>query len=79
MAHVHLYADNGGLTAFVWLLHRTARQHTASDVLCPVAVVAVLAATFTPAPVLITGILATILVASTLLLSARATAATHSA
>ncbi|MEU9203251.1 low temperature requirement protein A [Streptomyces sp. NPDC048332] len=56
----------------VWLLHhRTGGLRRAADVLHPVAVLAVLAATFAPSPVLVTGIITALLIAATLVLSAR--------
>ncbi|MEU8700203.1 low temperature requirement protein A [Streptomyces sp. NPDC048680] len=61
--------------ALVWLLHRsTPVGHEAADLVHPVAVAAVLAATFTPSPVLVTGILAALLIAAKLTLSARGAA-----
>ncbi|MFC8228082.1 low temperature requirement protein A [Streptomyces sp. NPDC057287] len=57
----------------VWLLHhRAAELRSRNDLIHPVAVLAVLAATFAPSPVLVTGILAAALVAATLVVSARA-------
>ncbi|MFF5716121.1 low temperature requirement protein A [Streptomyces buecherae] len=61
----------------VWLLHhRAAELRNPADVIHPVAVLAILASTFapTPAPVLVTGVLAALLIAATLLLSARGAA-----
>ncbi|MFI6894604.1 low temperature requirement protein A [Streptomyces sp. NPDC050256] len=59
----------------VWLLHhRAGGLRRAADVLHPVAVLAVLAATFAPSPVLVTGIITALLIAATLVLSARSTA-----
>lgn len=56
----------------VWLLHhRTAGLRRAADVLHPVAVLAVLAATYAPSPILTTGIVTALLIAATLLLAAR--------
>ncbi|MEU2025046.1 low temperature requirement protein A [Streptomyces sp. NPDC016469] len=58
----------------VWLLHhRTAGLRRGADVLHPVAVLAVLAATYAPSPILTTGIITALLIAATLLLAARAT------
>ncbi|MEU1472954.1 low temperature requirement protein A [Streptomyces sp. NPDC005761] len=58
--------------ALVWLLHhRTGGLRRAADALHPLAVVAVLAATFGPSPVLVTGIITALLIAATLVLSAR--------
>ncbi|MDP5313545.1 low temperature requirement protein A [Streptomyces poriferorum] len=59
----------------VWLLHhRTGGLRRAADVLHPVAVLAVLAATFAPSPVLVTGVITALLIATTLVLSARSDA-----
>ncbi|WP_328901337.1 low temperature requirement protein A [Streptomyces sp. NBC_00441] len=56
----------------VWLLHhRTAGLRRAADVLHPVAVLSVLAATYAPSPILTTGIVTALLIAATLLLAAR--------
>ncbi|MFF7341721.1 low temperature requirement protein A [Streptomyces sp. NPDC008163] len=56
----------------VWLLHhRTAELRRTADVLHPVAVLAVLAATYAPSPILTTGIITALLIAATLLLAAR--------
>ncbi|MFG2600339.1 low temperature requirement protein A [Streptomyces sp. NPDC048462] len=56
----------------VWLLHHpTPVRLDAADAVHPVAVVAVLAATFAPSPVLVTGILTALLIAAKLVLSAR--------
>lgn len=58
--------------ASVWYLHRqAARLPVLADVLHPVAVVVVLATTFTPAPVLGTGIVASVLIGATLVVTAR--------
>ncbi|MFC8538300.1 low temperature requirement protein A [Streptomyces sp. NPDC057249] len=58
----------------VWLLHhRTAELRRSADVLHPVAVLAVLAATYAPSPVLATGIITALLITATLLLAARHT------
>ncbi|MFI2301136.1 low temperature requirement protein A [Actinacidiphila glaucinigra] len=55
-----------GFVLSVWLLHRTAAGHpTAPDVVHALAVAAILAATFAPAPVLVTGLLCALLVAAT--------------
>ncbi|GAB3949384.1 low temperature requirement protein A [Streptomyces sparsus] len=60
----------------VWLLHHRASEvRTANDIIHPTAVLAILAATFTPTPVLITGVLTTVLIATTLVVGARAAAA----
>ncbi|MEU1211936.1 low temperature requirement protein A [Streptomyces sp. NPDC005790] len=57
----------------VWLLHHRADDlRGRNDLIHPVAVLAVLAATFAPAPVLTTGILAAALVAATLVVATRA-------
>ncbi|MEU0301945.1 low temperature requirement protein A [Streptomyces sp. NPDC006175] len=57
----------------VWLLHhRTAELRSRNDLIHPVAVLAVLAMTFTPLPVLATGLLAAALVTATLVVAARA-------
>ncbi|MFE9825426.1 low temperature requirement protein A [Streptomyces sp. NPDC005791] len=57
----------------VWLLHHRADElRGRNDLIHPVAVLAVLAATFAPAPVLTTGILAAALVAATLVVATRA-------
>ncbi|MEV0025978.1 low temperature requirement protein A [Streptomyces atroolivaceus] len=57
----------------VWLLHhRTEELRSRNDLIHPAAVLAVLAVTFTPAPVLATGLLAAALVAATLVVAARA-------
>jgi low temperature requirement protein LtrA len=62
----------------VWLLHhRAAEVRAASDIVHPLAVLAVLAATFAPAPVLVTGIVTTLLIAATLVVGARAAAASR--
>jgi low temperature requirement protein LtrA len=54
----------------VWLLHhRAAELRSRTDLVHPVAVLAVLASVFTPAPVLVTGILTAALVAATLVLT----------
>ncbi|WP_240799427.1 hypothetical protein [Streptomyces sp. A0958] len=53
------------------LHHRSAGLRRAADVLHPVAVLAVLAATFAPSPILTTGIIAALLIAATLLLGPR--------
>ncbi|UYQ65857.1 low temperature requirement protein A [Streptomyces peucetius] len=64
----------------VWLLHHRASEvRRATDIVHPLVVLAVLAATFAPAPVLVTGILATLLIAATLVLGARAAAAARHA
>jgi low temperature requirement protein LtrA len=64
----------------VWLLHhRSSEVRGASDIIHPLAVVAVLAATFAPAPVLVTGIAATLLITATLVVGARAAAAARRA
>ncbi|MFD0023335.1 low temperature requirement protein A [Streptomyces sp. NPDC058382] len=56
----------------VWLLHhRAGAWGDAADVVHPVAVLAILAATFAPSPVLVTGILSALLIAAKLALSAR--------
>lgn len=56
----------------VWLLHhRTAVGRDAADLVHPLAVAAILAVTFAPSPVLVTGIAAALLIATTLTLSAR--------
>lgn len=56
----------------VWLLHhRRDGRRRAADMLHPVAVVAILAATFAPSPVLVTGIVAALLITATLVLAAR--------
>ncbi|WP_089227034.1 low temperature requirement protein A [Actinacidiphila glaucinigra] len=56
-----------GFVLSVWLLHRTAAagHPTAPDVVHALAVAAILAATFAPAPVLVTGVVAALLVAAT--------------
>lgn len=60
--------------ALVWLLHHpTPVRLDTADIVHPVAVAAILAATFTPSPVLVTGILAALLIATKLTLSARGT------
>ncbi|MFI2779803.1 low temperature requirement protein A [Streptomyces sp. ALB3] len=57
----------------VWLLHhRREELRSRNDLIHPVAVLAVLAMTFTPVPVLGTGIVAAALVAATLVVAARA-------
>ncbi|QIP87916.1 low temperature requirement protein A [Streptomyces sp. Tu 2975] len=57
----------------VWLLHhRAAELRSRTDLVHPVAVLAVLASVFTPAPILVTGILTAALVAATLVLTWRA-------
>lgn len=57
----------------VWLLHhRTEELRSRNDLIHPAAVLAVLVVTFTPAPVLATGLLAAALVAATLVVAARA-------
>jgi low temperature requirement protein LtrA len=53
-------------TAVLWLLHRKPVPSRALDALWAVAVVAVLAATYSPSPVLITGLVTSALVAATL-------------
>ncbi|MEU0083365.1 low temperature requirement protein A [Streptomyces sp. NPDC006274] len=64
----------------VWLLHhRSSEVRGASDIIHPLAVVAVLAATFAPVPVLVTGIVATLLIAGSLVVGARAAAAARRA
>ncbi|MFF5333858.1 low temperature requirement protein A [Streptomyces sp. NPDC013181] len=56
----------------VWLLHhRTAGLRRTADVLHPLAVLAVLAATFTPSPILTTGVVTALLIAATLFLASR--------
>ncbi|MEV7403610.1 low temperature requirement protein A [Streptomyces sp. NPDC091267] len=56
----------------VWLLHhRTTWRRSAADLIHPLAVAAILATTFMPSPVLVTGIIAALLIATTLVLSAR--------
>ncbi|WP_330239887.1 low temperature requirement protein A [Streptomyces sp. NBC_00525] len=56
----------------VWLLHhRSADLRRTADVLHPVAVLAVLAATFAPSPILTTGVIAALLIATTLFLASR--------
>ncbi|OKK05033.1 low temperature requirement protein A [Streptomyces sp. CB02400] len=58
----------------VWLLHgRSARLSVAANVLPPVAALAVLAGTFTPAAVLCTGIVASLLVGTSLAVARRET------
>ncbi|MFD8692168.1 low temperature requirement protein A [Streptomyces sp. NPDC059651] len=58
--------------ACVWLLHRQASQlPLPADVLHPVAVIAVLATTFTGFPVLGTGVVASLLIAATLVVTHR--------
>ncbi|CAL9350617.1 hypothetical protein SUDANB176_00465 [Streptomyces sp. enrichment culture] len=58
--------------ACVWFLHRRAgRLPALADVLHPVAVLAVLATTFSPFPVLGTGIVASLLVGATLVVTGR--------
>ncbi|WP_059011017.1 low temperature requirement protein A [Streptomyces specialis] len=60
----------------VWLLHHRASEvRGASDIIHPPAVLAILAATFAPEPVLVTGILAALLIAATLVVAARTTPA----
>ncbi|NEC69276.1 low temperature requirement protein A [Streptomyces sp. SID9727] len=60
--------------ALVWLLHhRTSGLRRAGDVLHPVAVLAVLAATYAPSPILTTGVITALLITATLLLAARGT------
>jgi low temperature requirement protein LtrA len=57
----------------VWLLHhRAAELRSRTDLVHPAAVLAVLASVFTPAPVLVTGLVTTALVAATLVLTWRA-------
>ncbi|MGW1817291.1 low temperature requirement protein A [Streptomyces sp. NPDC002125] len=57
----------------VWLLHhRGAEIRSRTDLIHPVVVLGVLAMTFTPVPVLATGILAALLVAATLVVASRA-------
>jgi low temperature requirement protein LtrA len=64
----------------VWLLHhRSSEVRGANDIIHPLSVVAVLAATFAPVPVLVTGIVATLLIAATLVVGARAAAAARRA
>ncbi|GGT23937.1 membrane protein [Streptomyces kurssanovii] len=64
----------------VWLLHhRAAELRSRTDLVHPVAVLAVLASVFTPAPVLVTGILTAALVAATLVLTWRAAKAAAAA
>ncbi|WNF30513.1 low temperature requirement protein A [Streptomyces sp. C11-1] len=64
----------------VWLLHHRASEvRNTNDIIHPGAVLAILAATFSPTPVLVTGILATVLIAATLVVGARAAAATRHA
>lgn len=56
----------------VWLLHhRTGGLRRAADALHPLAIAAVPAATFTPSPVLFTGIITALLIAATLIMTAR--------
>ncbi|MFE3518808.1 low temperature requirement protein A [Streptomyces sp. NPDC059166] len=80
--HGHL-SDRAAAAAFtvpvavfitlVWLLHHRAEElRSRNDLIHPVAVLAVLAVTFTPGPVLATGLLAAALVAATLLVAAGA-------
>ncbi|MFF7321947.1 low temperature requirement protein A [[Kitasatospora] papulosa] len=80
--HGHL-SDHAAAAAFtvpvavfitlVWVLHhRGAEIRSRNDLIHPTAVVAVLAMTFTPSPVLATGVIAAALVAATLVVSARA-------
>ncbi|MER5279653.1 low temperature requirement protein A [Streptomyces sp. NPDC002809] len=58
----------------VWLLHhRAGGLRRPVDALHPVAVVAVLAATFGPSPVLVTGVITALLIATTLILTERNT------
>ncbi|MFF7214938.1 low temperature requirement protein A [Streptomyces sp. NPDC008238] len=55
-----------GFVLSVWLLHRGAAGHsTAPDAVHALAVAALLAATFAPAPVLVTGLVCALLVAAT--------------
>ncbi|MGW1315410.1 low temperature requirement protein A [Streptomyces sp. NPDC002426] len=57
----------------VWLLHHRADElRSRNDLIHPAAVLAVLAVTFTPGPVLATGLLSAALVAATLVVAARA-------
>ncbi|MFD5874837.1 low temperature requirement protein A [Streptomyces sp. NPDC060322] len=57
----------------VWLLHHRAEElRSRNDLIHPVAVLAVLATTFLPVPVLTTGVLAAALVATTLVVATRA-------
>ncbi|MFF1921360.1 low temperature requirement protein A [Streptomyces sp. NPDC058221] len=59
----------------VWLLHhRPDTWGGAADIVHPVAVLAVLAATFAPSPVLVTGIVTALLIAAKLALAARGAA-----
>ncbi|MFD6280491.1 low temperature requirement protein A [Streptomyces sp. NPDC060209] len=80
--HGHL-SDRAAAAAFtvpvavfitlVWLLHHRGEElRSRNDLIHPVAVLAVLAMTFTPGPVLATGIIAAALVAATLVVAARA-------
>ncbi|MGN9795678.1 low temperature requirement protein A [Streptomyces sp. OZ13] len=80
--HSHL-TDRGATLAYtvpvavfltmVWLLHhRAAELRSRTDLIHPAAVLAVLASVFTPAPVLVTGIVTSALVAATLVLARRA-------
>ncbi|MEU0126909.1 low temperature requirement protein A [Streptomyces sp. NPDC006289] len=80
--HGHL-SDRAAAAAFtvpvavfvtlVWLLHhRAAEIRSRTDLIHPVAVLAVLASTFAPGPVLTTGVIAAALVAATLGVAARA-------
>ncbi|MEU1369052.1 low temperature requirement protein A [Streptomyces sp. NPDC005803] len=65
--------------ALVWLLHHYAGGlPRGADALHPLAVVAVLAATFAPSPILVTGILTALLIAATLVLATRNAAQTAS-
>ncbi|MFC8593844.1 low temperature requirement protein A [Streptomyces atroolivaceus] len=80
--HGHLSAHAAAATftvpvavfiTLVWLLHhRTEELRSRNDLIHPACVLAVLAVTFTPAPVLATGLLAAALVAATLVVAARA-------
>ena len=57
----------------VWLLHHRGEElRSRNDLVHPLAVLTVLAMTFTPAPVLATGIVSAVLVAATLVVAARA-------
>ncbi|MBM7439726.1 low temperature requirement protein A [Streptomyces sp. HB132] len=80
--HGHL-SDRAAAAAFtvpvavfitlVWLLHHRAEElRSRNDLIHPVAVLAVLAMTFTPGPVLATGVITSALVATTLVVAARA-------
>ncbi|MFF0075823.1 low temperature requirement protein A [Streptomyces sp. NPDC005494] len=80
--HGHL-SDQAAAAAFtvpvavfitlVWLLHhRAAELRNRNDLIHPVAVLAVLAMTFVPGPVLATGVVTAVLVAATLVVAARA-------